>query len=216
MKKQPSYLFRSPRRRIIAEAVAAAGLTGLILFMVFSDSQKPDDDLKAGLSYIKSLEKASTAPIEKEIKEIKKAERKASLENGELDVWREFNDAAILGDSRAVGFSFYDFVEDNRVFAENGATIRNIPDYIESLKALNPSNVFLCFGLNDIVMGFWETTEDYTAELDKTLEELHKGLPDLCNIRKFHTSCHRPRIRAFFEMEGNSRLEQKNQAALSG
>lgn len=178
MKRKLYHFFRNPRRRLIAEGAAAAVILGVILSMVFSNRNAPTDDLKDGVSYIKSLEKADTAPVEKEIKEIKKAERKAALESGELDVWQQFNDSAILGDSRAVGFSYFGFVEEGRVFAEGGATIRDITKYTEQLKNLNPSSVFLCFGLNDISIGYWETVDEYLTELDEILGTLKKELPD--------------------------------------
>ena len=125
--------FRNPRKRITAEAAAVVVIAGVVIFMVFSDRDTPTADLKEGVSYIRSLEKKDTLPIETEIKKIKKDERKAALENGEIDVWQQFNDAAILGDSRAVGFEFYELVDNSRVFAEAGATLRDIPNYIDEL-----------------------------------------------------------------------------------
>lgn len=171
-------LFQTPGRKLIIEGCAAAVILGIIVAIIFSNYNIPTEDLKEGVEYIKTLEKTDTAPIEKAMKEIKKQERKEAMESGEMDVWQQFNDAAILGDSRAVGFSFYNLVEDNRVFAEAGATIRKIPESIESLKVLNPSTVFLCFGLNDISIGFWNDVDSYIAELDEMLEQLHSALPD--------------------------------------
>lgn len=158
--------FRSPRKRLIIEGISAAAIIGIILFIVFSGKDSGTDDLKKGLSYLQAMEEKDTAPIEKEIKAIKKAERKAALESGKMDVWQQFSDSAILGDSRAVGFSYHEFVDATRVMAEGGATIRDIPKYIDKLKALNPSTIFLCFGLNDISIGNWDTAEEYIAELD--------------------------------------------------
>lgn len=48
----------------------------------------------------------------------------------------------ILGDSRAVGFSYYQFLPENQVLAKNGATIDDIPDYMDQIVALNPSSIF--------------------------------------------------------------------------
>lgn len=146
--------------------------------MFFSNRSLPSDDLKEGVAYIKAMEKKDTAPVEKEIKDIKKAERKAALENGEIDIWQQFNDAAILGDSRAVGFYYHEFVDENRVMATGGATIRDIPKYIDKLKTLNPSIILLCYGLNDISIGYWKTSDEYISELDDILKQLHDSLPD--------------------------------------
>ncbi len=108
----------------------------------------------------------------------KRKERKAALESGEQDVWKYFNDSVVLGDSRAVGFEYHGFISEDRVFAEGGATIRNIPDYINGIKKVNPSSIILCFGLNDISIGYWNTSEEYIKELDEMLALLQKELPE--------------------------------------
>lgn len=169
---------RNPRKRLIIEAVAAIAGIGIILSLVFSGSKTSTDDLKAGISYIKSLEETDTTEIEKQIKEIKKAERKEALESGEVDVWQQFDDSVIMGDSRAVGFSYHEFVEESRVLATGGATIRDIAQYFDQLKTINPSTIFLCYGLNDISIGYWDTAKDYIKELDDILAQLNKELPD--------------------------------------
>lgn len=168
--------FRNPRKRILIEVAAVAVIIGIVIFMVFSDRKSPTADLKKGVSYIQSLEKKDTDSIEKEIKEIKKAERKAALENGEIDVWQQFDDAAIFGDSRAVGFKFYEFISEDRVFANSGDTIKAIPKQLEQLKVLNPSFIFICFGIND--MGSFNTVDDYIKELDDIQDQIHENLPD--------------------------------------
>lgn len=171
-------IFRNSRVRIIAEGLAVIVIAGIILSMIISDRNVPTADLKEGVAYIEALENTDTSVVEKAIKEIKKEERKKALEEGDVDVWKQFDDSAILGDSRAVGFSYFGFVDASRVFAEGGATIRDIANYTESLKNLNPSNIFLCFGLNDISIGYWETVEEYITELDGVLDMLHSELPD--------------------------------------
>lgn len=170
--------FRNPRKRIMIEAVSAAVIVGIVIFMVFSNRSLPTNDLKEGVSYIKSLEEKDTAPVEKEIKEIKKAERKKALESGEIDVWQQFDDAVILGDSRAVGFFYHEFIDSSRVLATGGATIRDISKYTDQIKTLNPSSIILCFGLNDISIGYWDNVDDYIKELDEMLKLLNDTLKD--------------------------------------
>ncbi len=142
----------------------------------YSGKKVNTEGIKEGVSYIKSLEKKDTSEIEQEIKEIKRAERKAALESGEINVWAQFNDSVILGDSRAVGFEVFDCVDDSRVFADAGATIRKIPEYIDGIKAVNPSSIILCF--NDLSIGLWPTCEEYITEYDQMIQKLQEALPD--------------------------------------
>lgn len=169
---------RNPRKRLVLEAIAVAAIIIAIISMITSGKKVNTEGIKEGVSYIKSLEKKDTSEIEQEIKEIKRAERKAALESGEINVWAQFNDSVILGDSRAVGFEVFDCVDDSRVFADAGATIRKIPEYIDGIKAVNPSSIILCFGINDMSIGLWPTCEEYITEYDQMIQKLQEALPD--------------------------------------
>lgn len=169
----------SPKIRLVLEGLAVILILCVIIYMLFFRGKETTDDLTEGIAYIENLEATDITVTEKKIKDIKKAERKAALESGEIDVWQQFDDAVILGDSRAVGFEFYEFLEDSRVMAEAGATIRNIPNYVEGVKSVNPSSVVLCFGLNDIGIGYWNTVEEYIAEIDEMIKLLKDSVPDV-------------------------------------
>lgn len=172
-------LYRAnPKRFICIAGAAAAVILAVFLYSVLKKEQ-PEASIEAGVDYIRRLEQADAAPVEEKIKEIKKKERREALESGELDVWQQFNNSAIMGDSRAVGFYSYGFVEERRVMAEAGATLRNIPNYISRLQNVNPSEVFLCFGLNDISIGFWNTSDEYIAELDSVVELIRESVPGI-------------------------------------
>lgn len=170
--------FRDPRKRLFAELAAVAVIIGVVIFIALSGQDIVTDDIKEGRDYIEGLEAADTAPTEEQVKALRKEERRAALESGDLDVWAQFTDIVILGDSRAVGFYSYDLVDESRVFASAGATIRDIEQYTEQLENLNPSSVILCYGLNDISIGFWDSVNDYIAEQDQILADLQEALPN--------------------------------------
>ena len=167
---------QNPTLRLIIMAVVIVVVLAIILSTVFR-RRTPQVSTEAGVAYIHQLEAADVAPVEQQIKDIRQEERRKALENGELDVWQQFGDAAILGDSRAVGFSVFGFVEDRRVLAEAGGTLKNIPDHIEQLQNVNPSIVFFCFGLNDISIGYWNTVEEYITELDSMIDLVKTSVP---------------------------------------
>lgn len=170
--------FRNPRRRLFLELAAVAVIIGIVIFIALSGQNIPTDDIKEGVAYIKGLEAADTSAVEEQVKELRKAERKAALESGDLDVWAQFSDIAIMGDSRAVGFYSYELVDQSRVFASAGATIRDIEQYTDQLENLNPSSIIFCYGLNDVSIGFWDNVEDYIAEQDQIIANLQKALPN--------------------------------------
>ena len=170
--------FRNPRKRLLAELAAVVVIIGIVIFIALSGQNIATDDIKEGIAYIEGLEAADTASIEEQVKELRKEERRAALESGDLDVWSQFTDIAILGDSRAVGFSAYNLVDESRVLASAGATIRDIEQYTDQLVTLNPSSIILCYGLNDISIGFWSNVDDYITELDQIIADLQEALPN--------------------------------------
>lgn len=170
--------FRDPRKRLFTELAAVAVIIGVVISLTLSGQNIVMDDIKEGRDYIEGLEAADTSSIEEQVKDLRKEDRRAALESGDLDVWAQFTDIVILGDSRAVGFYSYDLVDESRVFASGGATIRDIEQYTEQLENLNPSSVILCYGLNDISIGFWDNVNDYIAEQDQILADLQEALPN--------------------------------------
>lgn len=183
---------RGMRSRMIAATLIVVLLV-LTLFIGGSraggQSEVRSAEVAEGLAWLRRQEARDPAAVEQSIKAIQRAERErmlqlqrdewvAQLQSGAINVWSLFDDAVILGDSRAVGFSFYDYLPGERVLAEGGATIRNVEALIPELQQLNPDYIFLCYGLNDISIGYWSTAEEYTAELAELLEQLQNAIPE--------------------------------------
>ena len=169
----------------------------LILFIIvivlialkLGNRARGDDEIATntaqGLAYLQSLEAMDPSPVENTLKEqrqlemqLQREERMNQLLSGEVSVWTMFEDYMLLGDSRAVGYEYYEFLDADRVLAEGGATIRDLAEDIPEIKAQNPSYIFLCYGLNDVSIGYWNTPEEYVAEFETVLEDLHRELPD--------------------------------------
>ncbi len=168
-------------------AVAVIGLLLLIVLKVVGSNseKKKQANVSEGVAYLKGLEAQDTNEINAIKEERRRAEikaeleeKKAALQNEDVDVWSLFEDYALLGDSRGVGFSYYKCLAPERVFAGAGWTIRNIEEQVPSLKALNPSSIFLCFGLNDTSIGFWKTPEEYANGMQEVVEMLQRELPN--------------------------------------
>lgn len=169
--------------------IAAAGVVlVLLLILIIGGNRKNAVDpleLQAGLNFLEQQEQKNPDVVRQARQalytrrmEAQKDELLAAVESGDLDPFSLFQDYAVLGDSRAVGFSFWDCLDSDRVLAASGNNIRTIPDNHEDLKALKPSYVYLCFGINDCGIGFWETGEEYAAEYVETVRELQRLLPD--------------------------------------
>lgn len=157
----------------------------IVVASVSAAAGRQSPEVTKGVAYLKTMEAQKTSDVDKILQQqkAKKAEKQKTamlqkLSDGTIDVWSLFKDAAVMGDSRAVGYYYYKYLPESKCFAKAGATIRNIHEYTDQLKKLNPSLVFFCYGLNDIGIGFWKTPEAYAKEYKETLDTLHKELPN--------------------------------------
>ena len=176
--KRPNYI-------LFAAILLAAAAVVLLLTFGGKDKQAEDAAALAGREYLASLEEKDPETVRKVREEIyfrRMEEQKDALTesiiNGETDPFPLFQDYAVLGDSRAVGFWYHDFLEEDRVLADGGNTIRIIPDRLGELQELNPKYVFLCYGLNDTSIGYWDTGEEYAAEYMECVTAIREVLPE--------------------------------------
>lgn len=159
------YIFLFPQSRILPKAT--------------------DAQVSSGVSWLLEQEQHSPADVEATLKARRQAELAAQkdawlaqLRSGEISVWSLFEDYVLLGDSRAVGFSYYGFLPEERVLADSGATILHVQEQLDALKKLDPTMLFLCYGINDVGIGYWPTAEDYVNKIEETVALLAKELPN--------------------------------------
>ena len=160
-------------------------LAVVLFFGGISARENEDAGIRAGIEYLESLELKDPSVVDQVRKNLYQqkidAQRDAllaQLNDGTMDPFTMFQDYVLMGDSRAVGFWYRDFLERGRVLADGGHTIRNISGQMEKLVSLNPSLIFLCYGLNDISIGYWDTKEAYVAEYMEIVKEIQTQLPD--------------------------------------
>lgn len=167
--------------------IAAVLFVAVILILIIQPRPRQAEvDLQPGLQVIRMLETKDPAEVEDEIKEQRRRhlqetydEEIEKIRSGEINVWSRFDDCVICGDSRAVGFWFYDFLPEDYCYTEGGATIKTHLETIEDEIAWrDPENVFLLYGLNDVSIGFWDTPEEYVRDYEAILKDLHEKLPE--------------------------------------
>lgn len=156
-----------------------------LFFGSLPGNREADEPVRAGIEYLESLEQKDPAEIAQVRKNLyqrkldaQRDELLRQLTDGTIDPFTLFQDYVVMGDSRAVGFWYRDFLERSRVLADGGHTIRNISEQMDQLVSLNPSMIYLCYGLNDISIGYWDTKEAYVAEYMQIVDEIRAKLPD--------------------------------------
>lgn len=167
--------------------LAAVVVLAVVILTVTVSGHRSKADLAAvepGIAFLEAQEAKDPAQVD-EILRVRREEQLKrehdqlleELSSGERDVWSMFEDYVLLGDSRAVGFYYYDFLPHSRVLAEGGDTIRKVADHLEDIRALNPSYVYLCYGINDVSIGFWDTPEEYATEMVEVVRSINEVVP---------------------------------------
>lgn len=168
--------------KIIIGVVAVVILLAVIVMAVkyWQKSVEEEAQISAGIHYLEELEKQDMQEISGNIKSVRDANLMNLAEMDESAVWAVWDelDILILGDSRAVGFYHYEFVPQARALAQGGGKITDIEEELDQIKAINPEHIFLCFGLNDVGIGFWPTGEEYAAVCDEEIQILQEELPN--------------------------------------
>lgn len=168
---------------VVLVVILAISLAGAL----FGDDQTAEQDkaVAAGIAYLEELEQKDPAEVMQVRQAIYQAEIDAQrdqlllqLNNGTMDPFSLIKDYVLLGDSRAVGFWYRNFLDKNNVLADGGHTIRNLASYVDTIVERNPSQIFLCYGLNDSSIGYWDTAEEYVAEYIATVKTIQERLPN--------------------------------------
>lgn len=185
--KEQKHAARKKRKPRIQPALIVGVVVVLIALILVFGNRGPDlsDEIKTGKEYLASLEEKDPADVQKVRKEIRKEKLEAErdelirqLNAGEIDPFSMFQDYVLMGDSRSVGYEFWNYLDPTRVLADAGNTILSVEDQMEELVSLNPSTIYLCFGLNDVSIGIWSTAEEYAAEYMNVIASIQAELPD--------------------------------------
>lgn len=171
---------------IAAVAIGAAAVILLIcIWGVMVSGQETEDITQAGIAYLEALEKKDPDAVRQVLRQRRLAELEAQREEllrqvkeGEVDPFTLFQDAVIMGDSRAVGFWYYGFVDESRTLTSTGATILEIRNQMDALEALNPAYIYLCYGMNDLKTGYWGSVERYVSKYMEYIAQIRERMPD--------------------------------------
>ena len=96
------------KKMIILAAGIAIAITVVIIAFIYRKGThgRNEEKVSQGLAYLESLEQQDVQAINEVVKAIRARENLNLADTAEGGVWGSFADAAIMGDSRAGGFSF--------------------------------------------------------------------------------------------------------------
>lgn len=182
MSKRRNELPIVPAAIILVVAVLLIAIMGALSGR---ENETAEDITAAGIAYLESLEQKDPSVVMQVRQDIYDAKIDAQrdqlvrqLNSGDMDPFSLFQDYVLMGDSRAVGFWYHNYLEKDRTFCDGGHTIRQLEEYMDSVVSMEPSAVYLTYGLNDCSSGYWDSIDVWVSEYMQLVQELKQRLPE--------------------------------------
>lgn len=172
------------KKRNIVAAVCAV-LIALLAGLAFTGcgSAPVQQQIEQGVQYIVERENADINAVENHVNQVRQQlffeELDTKLEEDPDYVWTALDQigTVVFGDSRIVPFATYGFMDESRVLADGGESLRSIEKHLEEVKTIHPNLIVLGYGMNDIGWGYY-SPEEYCDAVIAYVDQIQEMLPD--------------------------------------
>ncbi|GAA0126646.1 hypothetical protein UT300019_25490 [Clostridium sp. CTA-19] len=179
MNKKKKYVVVNEKRLIMAIIVCLIIIFGASMPMInyIKNVNKKNELVYGKKEEEKQLEDSKSNEEVKDKEQGKSDNKENKIENSKTSSDENIlTTSAFMGDSITEGFSFYELVEDKRVLANKGDTTEVAVSYVNQLKDINPKNIFILYGMNDLIC--FSKNEDFISQYEKLIEDIKKEVPN--------------------------------------
>lgn len=166
-------------------------VTLVMIQAIFSGAlmiKKEDKEIVLSKSILKAMEIKNVNKIqeiidkqkEEEIEKLqesnqKKEEKKLEQEK-DVDFASFYENTVFMGDSITEGLGAYNIISKYNVIAKKGSTVKDALQEVSKVKDLQPKNIVLLYGMNDIIL--FDNSQEYKAKYIEFINSLKGSLPD--------------------------------------
>lgn len=93
------------------------------------------------------------------------------------DMKTRFASSVVMGDSITKALEDYEFLDSTSVVAKNGINLPHVQPELEQAVALNPKNIFMSYGMNDLEY-LWGNPQKFVELYENAVRTLQQSLPD--------------------------------------
>lgn len=161
---------------VVAGVAAVIIIAAAAIGVSVSQNKKQQAEVAKGVEVIRNMEAVDVGAVENRIRQMEADELKNSEEYKNRPINVKYEGSLILGDSQAEAFIVYKVLDESEVIAHKGAHIKDVSESYDKIINLNPKNIFMTYGVNDL--GMYGSTDDFIAVYKKTIQDLQKGLPE--------------------------------------
>lgn len=159
---------------VIAGVIVVA--VAVTVTLTFQGRSRRQAEVAQGVEVLKKMESADVTQVESKIRQIEEEELKNDEEYQNRPLNVKYDGSLIMGDSQAEALTAYSILDDSEVIARKGMHLKDTADDMETAINLNPKNIFLTYGVNDL--GMYSTKDDFIAVYKEIISHLQENLPD--------------------------------------
>lgn len=132
-----------------------------------------------GRNYLKTMEKKDVHELDDNLEDRKQTEMTNMIETGQINLAAMLADTLILGDSRGCGFTDSGLISSSLNRSIMGANITQIQYQLDLIEQVQPKNIVLVFGANDIALYLDEEYGCTYGEIyEKEVAKIHEVSPN--------------------------------------
>lgn len=151
----------------------------LVLLFFIGCSFYIKDASALGRNYLSKMEEKNPDELKEALKSRKNEEITELIKEDKINVGALLNNTVFLGDSRGLGFSSYRVISDKQNLSVTSTKIIDSDDQLEKLKSMQPENIVLCYGANDIAHNLdKEMNMSYAEIYEQQVKKIQKVCPN--------------------------------------
>lgn len=193
-----------------------AVISGICLKVFIDRANERDKVTQNSVKKLESLaaNKDNLSEIEKEIQEKDDATRttrsveEMTSKNNISSLNTRYIGSVVVGDSITEGLTAYNILSSDKVVYKRGVSIKNTESLLNTAAGLNPINIFLAFGMNDIET-YKSDIDSFIAVYKEKIDYVRQALP---NAKIFVNSIQPATAAVIAKRTDFSRVPQYNEA----
>ncbi|WP_290458072.1 SGNH/GDSL hydrolase family protein [Faecalibaculum rodentium] len=173
-------------RLVLRQKFAAVGTGALfVLLLVWLAIHTQSQQVTDGRAWIREQAAKNPAELTSVLAQKRTAELKQAYSEGKISYSALLPDYAMIGDSRAAALAEYQILDGDRDIAVIGTDCQDIPNQLERITALQPANLIVSYGINDVQHNLGGSPEGFAQVYESYIQQAAKAAP---GARVFVTS----------------------------
>lgn len=166
------------RKKVIIVTI----ITTVIMIVGCRGNVKSKNDVNKGMEHLIQLEQIDLAVVEEKIEQHHKKFEVEPEEVTDNDFNKIYEDTVFMGDSITESLSYNQILDEYRVIAEMGDTVIKAMNHIPKLQGIQPKNVVLLYGMNDVILfketDSWNSIDKFKEDYKTLINEIKIKLPN--------------------------------------